>query len=748
MTARSRALAALALASPLLVLLLPVTAGGLAFPAAMAVHAVSVLGAGWAMARAARTGDPQLRRARRWFASALAMAALGFVVAGVHTLLAGEVPVVSPANLTVIGWVGCALAGLFSVPSSPYGEGGRVRALVDGVVVTTATALAFWIAFLEPVWSTTLDSVEARVVLLAYPVADLVVAVVALAVVAHVRADQRRFLQVAVLGLLLVVVSDAGSAASIGHGGVRGFTWTNVVLQAGLGVLVVAALLPPTPQVTRSRLAAAVDAFLPQAPVLVAVPVALRHALGGGQDDLVAPVLAAVMVLALVARQLLYAAHLARVAHRLQADATLDALTGLVNRRSFLAALGDALAEREPGHLAVVLLDLDGFKEVNDGFGHAAGDLALRHVGQSLARRSGAVVTARLGGDEFALVFAGEDAEQAALDAADELTLDQWVDVGALTVQLGASAGVAVSRPGDSTSTLLRRADLAMYEAKRAPHVVVARFADVMAERAERRHLLTAALRGATARGETELVYQPMVRLADGAVAGVEALLRWRSPAHGLVLPGEFLPLAEETGVVGELGRWVLDRAAADVRCWEDAGAVPPQLFVNVSPHQLDDAFPDAARAAVRAHGVDPARVTLEVTESAVPDDCSTACLQALRAAGFRIAMDDFGAGFSSLAQLAVLPVDTLKFDRAFLLGTGTETGRRIVEAFIALAASLGLTTVAEGVETEAEADVVRRAGCELAQGWLFGRPVPPAAVAAALSPTVPAPRRIVINQR
>jgi diguanylate cyclase len=737
--ARSRALAAVALASPLLLVLMAAALPAHAFPAAMGVHAVSVLVAAAAMLRSASTGDPQLRRARRWFAAALGMAALGFVTAGIHTLLAGEVPVVSPANLTVIGWVGCALAGLFSVPSSPYGEGGRVRALVDGVVVTAATSLAFWVLFLEPVWQTTVDSAQARAVLIAYPVADLVVAVSALAVMAHVRADQRRFLQVAVLGLLCIVVSDAGSAAAIGTDEVRGFTWTNVALQAGLGVLVVAALLPARPQLEHGRLAAAVDAFLPQAPVLVAVPVALHHAVVHEQDR-VAPVISAVMVLALVARQLLYAAHLTRVAHRLQVDATRDALTGLVNRRTCLAAIGDALAEREPGDVAVVLLDLDGFKEVNDGFGHAAGDVALRHVAQVLARRSDAAVAARLGGDEFALVVVGEGAETEAVAAARALTVEQWVDVGALTVQMGASAGVAVSRPGDTTSALLRRADLAMYEAKRSGARVEV-FIDAIADRAERRHLLTAALRGAAARGETELVYQPLVRLADGATLGAEALLRWRSPLHGVVLPGEFVPLAEDTGVVAELGLWVLERAAADLRSWDDAGRWLPELFVNVSPHQLVDGFPEAAVAAVRAHGIDPGRVTLEITESAVPDAPSSQCLQQLRAAGFRIAMDDFGAGFSSLAQLAVLPVDTLKFDRAFLLGTGTDSGRRIVEAFLALAGQLGLTTVAEGVETAEEAGVVRRAGCELAQGWFFARPVPAADLQGALPAVVPAPR-------
>jgi EAL domain-containing protein (putative c-di-GMP-specific phosphodiesterase class I) len=374
--------------------------------------------------------------------------------------------------------------------------------------------------------------------------------------------------------------------------------------------------------------------------------------------------------------------------------------------------------------------------------------VGVQRVGEALSDRSDAAVAARLGGDEFALLFVGPRAERAALAAAAEVTAEQRVDVGVLSVPLGGSAGVTASRPGDATSSVLRRADLAMYEAKRSPHVRAALFTDPMAARAERRHLLSAALRGAAERGETELVYQPLVRAADGALVGAEALLRWRSPAHGVVLPGEFVPLAEETGAVGGLGLWVLGRAAADLRTWDDAGRVLPRLFVNVSPRQLDDAFPAAAVAAVRAHGVDPARVTLEITESALPEVPSSSCLPDLRAAGFRIAMDDFGTGFSSLSQLAVLPVDTLKLDRGFLLGAGTESGRRIVESLVALARQLGLTTVAEGVETAEDADVVRRAGCELMQGWHVSRPVPAEQLAQSLEVRVPRPRGSAVEVR
>ena len=425
-----------------------------------------------------------------------------------------------------------------------------------------------------------------------------------------------------------------------------------------------------------------------------------------------------------VARQTLYARHLVAVARRLGVEAVEDPLTGLYNRRACLRGMETALADRAPGDVAVVLLDLDGFKEVNDTFGHAAGDLALRDVADRL-RAVPDATAARLGGDEFALVLVGRDAAARAAVVAHALTRSTPAPIGALSVPLSACAGTTTSRPGDTTSTLLRRADLAMYEAKRDRGSRVAVFTEDMAQRAERRHLLVQALPGAAERGELQVHYQPLVDLASGAVTGVEALLRWQSPVHGRVGPEEFIPLAEESGLIAEVGLWVLRRAVDDVADRAASGRPVPDLFVNVSPQQLAGGFPVAARAVLDARGVDPQRVVLEVTESAAPDGVATACLRALRAVGFRVALDDFGAGFSSLSQLAVLPVDVLKFDQEFLRGIHTPNGRRVVDAILALTVDLGLVSVAEGVETEPDVVAVRRAGCTLAQGFHYSRPVP-----------------------
>jgi diguanylate cyclase (GGDEF)-like protein len=738
----ARGASAAAFASPVLLLAVYLARPGVALPVASAVHALSVLTAGAGMVLAARSGDPLLRRARLWFAAALAASAASFTVSGLYAAVLGYVPVPSLADATAVAWVPCALAGMLSLPSQEHRGGGRLRALLDSLVTACALSLLFWLLFLEPIYSRSERTGLAKSVLLAFPVIDMVLAITALAVAAHVRADVRRFLRLATVGLILVAVQDAGAAVNLATGS-TGFSWTNLVLQTGLATLVAAAFLPTSAQAgdRSSRFGAAVDVALPHLPVVAVVLVVPAKVTAGSVIGGPTLLLACLLVLGLVARQLLYASHLTAIARRLSVDATHDSLTGLVNRRSFLAALDGALAELAPGRVGVVLLDLDGFKEVNDSFGHAAGDAALTDFARRLGEVAGtSALAARLGGDEFALMLTGDDVALRALHISDRMTSSTGATVGALTIVVGASAGVAISREGDTTSQILRRGDLAMYEAKRLGHSRAAVFTDDMAARAERRHLLAQALPGAAERGELSLVYQPLIRLDDGSVAGAEALLRWTHPLHGQVSPLEFIPLAEETGAIEQIGLWVLVQSTQQVRDWAQAGRWLPQLSVNVSPRQLTPEFTATALATVRASALPPSRVTLEVTESALPGLRANRCLQALREEGFSVAMDDFGAGFSSLAQLAVLPVDTLKFDREFIRGVHTPNGRRIVEAVVALAGELGLTTVAEGVEQAAEADVLRRAGCVLAQGYHFAKPVPPLELWAMLPELLPEP--------
>jgi diguanylate cyclase (GGDEF)-like protein len=736
-----------ALASPLLLLLAAAVIPDQALLLSLVLNSVTVLVAAGGTWVAARSGDPRLRRARLWFVASLLAGAAGLVVLSVEAALRGpgNLPVVSVANLALILWVPCALLGVWSIPSEHHREGGRLRAVADAVVVTTAFAMAAWMLFLEPIYSSSERSGAVKLVLLGYPIIDCVVATVAFVVAAHARGDLRRFLRLVSLGLGLIAAADAGNAASLAAGASQGFTWMSVAAQCGLAVFICAALLPTAGDLPDEpgRVTALLDAVLPHAPLVLVVVVGMRQTLSGSGIDTPVAVLGSILVLGLALRQVLYANHLGAVAHRLSLDATRDSLTGLANRRTCLAAIETALAEREDGSVAVVLLDLDGFKEVNDSFGHGAGDTALTAFADRLRDTAGdGVLAARLGGDEFAVVLVGEDAERRALEHARVLTAVQSSSVGVATIAVGASAGIAASRPGDTTSRLLRRADLAMYEAKRSGQSQAAVFSDEMAVRAERRHLLTQALAGAAERDELELVYQPLFRLDDCTIAGAEALLRWRSPVYGDVSPAEFVPLAEETGLIVQLGGWVLSSVALQMGAWAADGQVVPRLSVNVSPRQLTAGFVEDAVRRVTAHGIAPSSITLEITESAMPDLPANRWIEQLRDAGFGIAMDDFGAGFSSLAQLAVLPVDTLKFDREFIRGVSTANGRRIVEAIIALAADLGLTTVAEGVETAAELAVVQRAGCALAQGYYFSRPLPAAELGRMLVPVrLPLPR-------
>ena len=740
MSVRSRgvACAAAALTIPALVAvwtLAPDRASAVAAP----IHGVSVLIAAAAMVVASRSGDPRLRRSRRLFAAALGASAIGFAISSVYEAVFGYIPVPSLADAAALAWVPCAVAGLIFLPTEQHREGGRLRVLCDAAVAGSALMLCSWMLVLKPIYETVDQPVLVKATFLAYPVVDIIVAVSALSVATHARHDMRRLLRWVTAGLILIAVNDSGNAMNVASDNL-GFSWTNIVLQAGLVCVFFAAVLPPKADGRENRTVDAVmDAALPFLPVVVTTVVGLNYIISGHPFAVTEGVIAAVMIAGLLGRQLLYARHVGAIAYRMSVDAAEDPLTGLANRRAFLNVLDTALLSYPPGRVAVAILDLDGFKEINDSFGHAAGDAALVDFAERVRHAAGGRArAARLGGDEFALLVTGDEAELAAITAAHELTDVRGARIGTAHVSFGASAGIAVTRAGDSTSNVLRRADLAMYDAKRTQSRAAV-FTDGMACRAERRHLLMRALPGAAERGELHLVYQPLYRLDDSAIAGVETLLRWRHPLHGDVPPDEFIPLAEEIGAMPELGDWVLSTVLRQMHDWHTMGRSLPHLFVNVSAHQFTATFTSTTLGMLQRHGIDPASLTLEITESALPDLSANRALRELRAAGIRIAMDDFGAGFSSLAQLAMLPVDTLKFDRDFIRGIHGDDGRRIVHAMIKLAGELGLSTVAEGIEHASEAEIVAAAGCALAQGYHFARPMPAAEVVRLLPPATQA---------
>jgi diguanylate cyclase (GGDEF)-like protein len=404
----------------------------------------------------------------------------------------------------------------------------------------------------------------------------------------------------------------------------------------------------------------------------------------------------------------------------------------------------------EGGAGAVLFLDLDHFKDVNDSRGHDAGDRLLIAVAARLRAAVGERDTvARLGGDEFAVHLAGVTDPGAAARAADRLlaALAAPFSLDGQVLTTGGSVGIAIAdaayaRPEE----LLRDADLALYRAKAAGRGGYALFDPAMHARLLDRLALEGDLARATERDELRVYYQPMVALSSGRVTYLEALVRWQHPVRGLVAPGDFIPLAEETGLIVPLGRRILATACRQVVAWGRAypDTPPPGLAVNLSPRQFrDPGLVDGVQAILAETGLAAARLTLEVTESVAMErvEETLATLAALRALGVRLALDDFGTGHSSLAYLRELPLDTLKIDRSFF--RDTPQNRVIVRAVTALAHGLGLAVTAEGLETAGQVAWARAAGCDRGQGYYFARPLPPEEIAAlwALGLTFALPR-------
>jgi diguanylate cyclase (GGDEF)-like protein/PAS domain S-box-containing protein len=412
-----------------------------------------------------------------------------------------------------------------------------------------------------------------------------------------------------------------------------------------------------------------------------------------------------------------------------------DTLTGLPNRALFLDRLGLALrrTERRSGSVAVLFCDLDRFKVVNDSLGHDAGDRLLVDVaGRIVTALRPADTVARFGGDEFTILCEDIAGEIEAATIAQRI-VDVFRDPFLLEdgeVFLATSVGIAIARGNDDRAEdLIRDADAAMYRAKERGKGRYEIFDEAMRADAVARLETESALRRAVERGELRLHYQPEVDLATGAVRGFEALVRWDHPARGLLGPNAFIPLAEETGLIVPIGEWVLREAATEAARWATASSEPLTLSVNLSARQLaQQDLVAMVRRAMAETGIDPATLCLEITESAVMESGSatTAQLRALKSLGIRLAIDDFGTGFSSLAHLRRFPVDVLKIDGTFVAGLGHEPqDASIAAAVISLAHALGLDTVAEGIETEEQLTILRSLGCDLGQGYLFGRPAP-----------------------
>ena len=452
----------------------------------------------------------------------------------------------------------------------------------------------------------------------------------------------------------------------------------------------------------------------------------------GTLDFLLEWVIGLGMVMALLEEQRAGAVHSAQEAEHL---AYHDPLTGLPNRRLLLDRLEVALAQgRRGGHpLAVLFLDLDRFKVINDSLGHGAGDDLLRQVG---ARLRGAVreedTLARLGGDEFVLLLPRVAAPEAAGEVARKV-LDALRDpftVGGRELFVTASAGISVAPDdGGAGETLLRHADIAMYGAKQSRGDAFRFFTPEMNRRARERLETETALRRALAQDELALVYQPVVDLRTGRVCAVEALVRWSHPERGLLPPADFLEVAEATGLIVPLGAWVLRTACGQARRWRDGGHLEVRLLVNLSVRQFQEpALVQQVAGTLAREGLPPGVLELEITESVAMRDTAASedVLGGLRDVGVRLSIDDFGTGYSSLEYLRRFPIDTLKVDRTFVRDVQTDEGdAAIVGAVVAMGHRLGLTVIAEGVEHPGQLEFLRGLGCDAVQGYLIARPLP-----------------------
>ena len=428
-------------------------------------------------------------------------------------------------------------------------------------------------------------------------------------------------------------------------------------------------------------------------------------------------------------------AELSRLKEQLRHQAYHDPLTGLANRAMFAEQVDAQLGASQPGLDTVVLfLDLDDFKIVNDTLGHGAGDRLLRVVAE---RINGCVraddLAARLGGDEFAVLLLDTPNLDRSLSVAQRIieALQAPFQIGGHEIAVGASIGIAAtSRADDTADVLLRNADVAMYTAKAAGKRRAAVFEPTMHAALVARHSLSAELSRSLGRGELAVFFQPIVRLADGQMAGVEALVRWRHPTRGLILPGEFIALAEETGLILALGRWVLAEAAIRFDAWQAQPDVADDFFVsvNISPLQLQQPeFIDEIESILGATGLDPSRLVLELTETAMFQDTEATIVKlgALRARGVRIALDDFGTGYSSLGYLRRFPVDILKIARDFVVHPDLEQSEwAFAHAIVALGQTLGLHIIAEGIEEAAQVERLLQLGCEFGQGFHLGLPL------------------------
>jgi diguanylate cyclase (GGDEF)-like protein len=644
-----------------------------------------------------------------------------------------EPPYPSVADALYLGFYPACYVGLVLL-AMPRVRGISSSVWLDGLIAMLAVS-AVGAAFLIPAVASTSGTHAVVATNLAYPLGDLLLIALVVGGFALTSWQPGRAWALIGGGLVLFAVADSVYLYLVTHGTFVEGTWLDALWPGGMVLIAFAAWQPPARATTHrgdswTVLAVPLPIVLALASVGVLIYGNLADINLGALLFAAATVVASLLRLALSFREL-------RLLSESRRQATTDELTGLHNRRYFYEKLREELAtaKAQGSPLTLLVADLDGFKELNDTLGHHAGDLLLQQIGPRIIDALRATDTlARLGGDEFAVLLPGCDAAQAvSVVERIRVVLDEPFTIRGLNIHAEASIGIAAcpehAQDGDS---LVRRADVAMYQAKEARtgwEVYVAARDLHSRDRLE----LLGDLRRAIEGRELELHYQPKVDLRSDEVTGVEALVRWRHPARGLLGPMQFIPLAERTTLMRPLTMFVLDEALAQNRRWRDAG-LDLTVAVNLSvPNLLDTKLPGDVQELLERWAVPPERLILEVTENVILADPVRVIevLQALKQLGVNLSLDDFGTGSTALSYLKRLPMDELKIDKSFVMAMETSPAdEAIVRSTTEMAQRLGLRVVAEGVETAAALAHLERHGCEQAQGYFLQRPVPAAEIA------------------
>jgi diguanylate cyclase len=684
--------------------------------------------AAFASARRAGRETGRIRLSWQLIAAGLACWSGGQLIWSYYEVIQHDaVPFPSLADVGYLLLPVFAMAGLLVRPSQAFHGRGLLRIGLDVLLVIVSLFTVSWATTLGEVYRGGAGSMLARTVSLAYPAGDLALLAIVVTVLAYAHSGGRFGLVLLGTGLAGLAVADSGFAYLVANGTYHTGNLIDACWVTGFGILGWAALVDNLAEWRSRGRTPYTTMLLPYLPSLVGLAVAVWH-LAPGRGDKLLPISAAVMVVVLLIRQVVVVLENADLADRMKHQAFHDVLTGLANRALFNDRLAHALDLRRRDHrpLAVLLIDLDDFKIVNDSLGHPAGDELLVQVGERLhvAARSGDTV-ARLGGDEFAILMEdGGDPAEVARRVLDMLA--RPVTLEEREVITTGSVGIASMGPSSapvSAAEMLKQADIAMYTAKRSGKGVARTYCAEMAELSDGHLDMRTALLSDITNGRVDLALQP-IYLADGNLYGVEALARW---SHGgePVSPGVFLPIARELGCIAALDEIVLRKGVAAVAPFEDI-----LLSVNVDSRTLGSGRYAALIADVlRESGFPPSRLGVEVLEvNLIEYDLDALqAIEYLRASGVRIVVDDFGAGYATLARLRALRPDVLKIDRSLVASCDEdETSVLLLDGAAQLARQIGAQVVAEGIETDGQLRAAIAAGCDGLQGFLLARPAAP----------------------